>query len=616
MSYLFTATSSAPSSIKPNLSKNTFFRRRCLVCLQGTSSNGAFSASSRQEVHAKHPTRFFQANHAVNVVVAMSGGVDSSVAAYLLKNQMRQKKHSSNENSSDLNLVGLHMSNWSALDEDSDSNDNARSFRTENFRAKGSNQLHHLSNKPKNSPSSSTFCQASEQEYNDAQSVAEHLGIHLHRVSFASEYWTQVFEPFVESLSSDSCDNRSEHYIGEFTTPNPDFGCNTHIKFGAMKEYATSRLDADYIATGHYARLWHRADFDSSIPFDKRHCFDEWMMETSLSLEREVKKSLLGRPEEEWILDNRRNEHSPLLPILLAGVDRGKDQSYFLSGVKAEAFHNVLFPLGHLIKNEGKGSENSSDDVHIQQSVRDIARDANIPTASKRDSMGICFIGKRNFGKFVSQYVARPPVPGNFVDVDTGEIVGRHEGTVYYTLGQGAKISGASTRYFVCGKGGNDETTVFVCNDTHHPALYSDELLVDFQSFNWIGLGGKDDIELNGISCGHIPRPLVDGKSIQLWARIRHLQPLASCRVFWDHTVGNCNGCLNVRFDSPMRATTPGQILALYAGSDGLVCLGGGPIRERGASYMERDFDLPLSKIHPSGHNDLSLMNSSSRKVL
>ncbi|KAL7466292.1 hypothetical protein ACHAXS_006595 [Conticribra weissflogii] len=571
MSLSHAATSPSHSLLRHELSRNFFIRRRCVVGLPATSSNRGYSAIPRQEVHNKDATRA----HAVNVVVAMSGGVDSSVAAYLLKNQMRQKKHSSNKNLSDVNLIGLHMSNWSALDEDSDSNDNPRSSRKENIRAKSTNQLHQplykmVVKKPKNSSSSSTF----------------------------------FFEPFVESLSSESCDVQSKLNIGEFTTPNPDFGCNTYIKFGAMKDYATTRLDADYIATGHYARLWHRAGFDSSIPLDKRqHYFYEWMMERSLSLEHEVKHSLLGRPEEEWILDNQRNKSSPFLPLLLAGVDRGKDQSYFLSGVKAEAFRNVIFPLGHLMKHFGKGVKNSTDDARIQQSVRDIAQEANIPTASKRDSMGICFIGKRNFGKFVSQYVTKPPVPGNFVDVDTGKILGRHEGTVYYTLGQGAKISGANTRYFVCGKGGGDETTVFVCNNTHHPALYSDELLVDFELFNWIGLGRKEDLEINGKSCGHIPRPLIDGESVQLWARTRHLQPLVSCRVYWDRAVG----CLNVRFDSPMRATTPGQILALYAGSDGLVCLGGGPIRERGASYMERDFDLPLNKIHPSGNNDLSL---------
>ena len=106
--------------------------------------------------------------------------------------------------------------------------------------------------------------------------------------------------------------------------------------------------------------------------------------------------------------------------MLLADVDRSKDQSYFLSGVKSEAFHNVIFPLGHLSKSQNQ--------QHKQQlSVRDIAKQVNIPTATKRDSMGICFIGKRNFTNFMSQYISEPSMPGKyFVDVDTGEIVGRH----------------------------------------------------------------------------------------------------------------------------------------------------------------------------------------------
>jgi tRNA-specific 2-thiouridylase len=247
--------------------------------------------------------------------------------------------------------------------------------------------------------------------------------------------------------------------------------------------------------------------------------------------------------------------------------------------------------------------------------VRDIAREANIPTASKKDSMGICFIGKRNFGNFVSQYLPEPAAPGNFVDVDTGEVVGRHEGAMYYTIGQGAKISGANSRYFVCGKGGErsnngddeSENIVFVCNDTHHPSLYTDELFLNFESFNWIGLGNKSNDDYN-----HIPRPLLEGQPIKLWARTRHLQPLVECTVMWNRqNYGGhrpYKGKLVVHFDKPMRAITPGQIVALYAGKDGLICLGGGPIKGRGTSFMDRGIvDISLSTLHPSGHNDLSL---------
>ena len=237
--------------------------------------------------------------------------------------------------------------------------------------------------------------------------------------------------------------------------------------------------------------------------------------------------------------------------------------------------------------------------------------------------MGICFIGKRNFGQFISQYLPKVPRPGNFVDVDTGEIVGRHEGAVRYTLGEGARISGAKLRYFVCGKGrtaagvgeddddDDDANTVFVCNSTHHPALYADELFVDFDAFNWIGLGDEDDDDGQG-KYNHVPRPLVEGHSITLLARVRHLQPLTPCTVTWirrsssDNTSGD-KGHLVVRFDKAMRAITPGQIVALYAGLDGLVCLGGGIITGPGASYMDRGVDMTAGMLHPSGYNDLSL---------
>ena len=550
----------------------------------------------------------------------MSGGVDSSVAAHLLLRRFDAAGDDdvpATEGDVGVDVIGLHMSNWNALDEDSDRDeDDGAKVRRRGKRGKESSTS--ISRK---SSSGGTFCEASEREYDDARAVARHLSIPLHRVSFASEYWIRVFEPFVESLSSSCMADGSDGHAnnaGQFTTPNPDVGCNAYIKFGAMKEYAMNKLRADYVATGHYAQLWHRDYLSHDTTHAAKNCdrrsrrdFHEWMKETSRLLEQKVRKAIAGRPEEEWILNNhpRSHDHSHP-PMLLAGADRTKDQSYFLSGVKGEAFRNVVFPLGHLKKS--RVADSSRDDR--PSSVRDIARESKLPTASKRDSMGICFVGKRNFGKFVSQYLPRSPVPGNFVDVDTGEIVGRHEGAIRYTVGQGAKISGAGVRYFVCGKGGvaEDPTTVFVCDGTHHPALYADELFVDVDSFNWIGLGESHP---EGNPLERIPRPLVEGDSIELLARTRHLQPLARCTVAWERSVDDdgdaaSRGKLRVRFDRPMRAITPGQIVALYAGSDGLICLGGGPIKERGASFMEQGREVTPSMAHPSGHDDLSVLRN------
>ena len=543
----------------------------------------------------------------INVVVAMSGGVDSSVASHLLQSMADES----------VKVSGLHMMNWNSLDEDDDRD---VELNRSSKRGAGTAQSDEGETTASKRRRSRTFCEASERDYNDTQSVAQHLSIPLHRVSFASEYWTQVFQPFVESLTPNSPStttdvNRNGPSNEQILMPNPDYSCNTFIKFGAMKDYAIEKMNADYIATGHYAQLWHRGyDFAKRFRYNQSS-FIEWMKESSSLLEDQVLDAISERPEEEWLLSNSdRQLGVNHRPMLLAGADRSKDQTYFLSGVKTDNFKNVVFPLGHLMKKDTPDKSNVAYNTKYrnQQSVRDIALAAQIPTASKKDSMGICFIGKRNFGQFVSQYLAETPAPGPFVDVDTGEIVGYHKGSTHFTIGQGARISGANTKYFVCGKGGDcsvgkdDSNSVFVCNDTHHPSLYTDECSVDFSSFNWIGLG--DEIP-NDNGFNHAPIPLVRGQPIELLARTRHLQPLVPCSIRWTKRNSSTSlGMLSIKFHKPMRAVTPGQILALYAGAGGLVCLGGGPIHSRGSSFMERGLGISLSMLHPSGNNDLSLL--------
>jgi len=200
----------------------------------------------------------------------------------------------------------------------------------------------------------------------------------------------------------------------------PSVGCNSIVKFGAMKEYALERLQADFIATGHYARIWHRGR-----PANDHTC------ETYLP--DFVEEAIVDAPERDWIASwgmesgkgsTKNNGCSAAPSLLLAGADLAKDQSYFLCGVNGNAFRNVLFPLGELVKrndnrsNDSDGRNGSGD----TKSVRDIAIEAGLPTASKRESMGICFIGKRSFQSFISQYLPSVPQPGNFIDVDTGEV--------------------------------------------------------------------------------------------------------------------------------------------------------------------------------------------------
>lgn len=287
---------------------------------------------------------------AKRVVIGMSGGVDSSVAAYLLKKE-------------GYDVVGLFMRNWDST----------------------------LNNDIEGNPNNGPIC-PQEEDYNDAKKVADFLGIELHRIDFIKEYWDDVFKYFLDELSRGR-------------TPNPDLMCNKYIKFDLFKKEA-KRLGADLIATGHYARM--------------------------------------------------TNDH------LLRGIDDNKDQTYFLAQVPKTAFLDVLFPVGELTKPE----------------VREIAASIDLPTATKKDSTGICFIGERNYQKFIANYLK--PNPGDIVDVDTKEVIGRHEGLMNYTIGQrrNVGISGNKDKHYVVGKD-TDKNILYVAFGEDPEALYSDSCIID-----------------------------------------------------------------------------------------------------------------------------------------
>lgn len=308
------------------------------------------------------------------IAVAVSGGVDSSVAAYLLKESYGAK-----------NVFGLHMSNWVTSDEESENN----------------------------------YCEQAERDATDAKHVCDKLGIDMHRVEFVSEYWNGVFEPFVKALS-------------EQRMINPDVGCNTVVKFGVMRDYAMNR-GAKYVATGHYARVWHRGNNKESTIFDNG-------FENIDRIEDTIYSRISGMPEGEWIskwgINNKNGSQKENSPLLLAGADLSKDQSYFLCNVNSMGLSNAIFPLGDLMKknemfekdvptgdiDRGSNGNNIHGANLESMSVRDIAINAGLSTASKKDSMGICFVGKRKFADFISQYLPEDPEPGNFVDIDTGEV--------------------------------------------------------------------------------------------------------------------------------------------------------------------------------------------------
>lgn len=349
----------------------------------------------------------------------MSGGVDSSVSAYLLQQQGYQ-------------VEGVFMKNWEEDDNDE-------------------------------------YCAAAE-DLADAQQVADKLGIELHTINFAAEYWDNVFEFFL-----------AEYAAGR--TPNPDIMCNKEIKFKAFLEFAAEDLGADYIATGHYVR---RREKDGKFQ-------------------------------------------------LLRGLDSNKDQSYFLYTLSHEHVAKTLFPVGDIDKPK----------------VREIAAELGLITHDKKDSTGICFIGERKFTDFLSQYL--PAKPGPMVSAE-GEALGEHQGLMYHTLGQrkGLHIGGLKNHgdnpWYVVDKDVATNTLI-VGQGADHPRLYSKGLIAN--QLDWV-----DRAEFSGT------------RRMTLKTRYRQQDIPASVSSLGD-------GRVEVIFDSPQKAVTPGQSAVFYEQE---VCLGGGII--------------------------------------
>jgi tRNA-specific 2-thiouridylase len=243
---------------------------------------------------------------------------------------------------------------------------------------------------------------------------------------------------------------------------------------------------------------------------------------------------------------------------LLKGVDPGKDQSYFLYTLKREILQKVLFPIGHLPKSE----------------VRRLAIQAGLATAAKKDSTGICFIGERNFTKFLSQYVSAKP--GRIRTLD-GTDLGAHQGVCYYTLGQrkGLGLGGDGEAFFVVGKDPS-RGIVYAERGERHPALYSDTLTAT--ELSWVA-GAPSQAEL----------------PLRCRAKVRYRQQDQACQI--TRIEGDR---LWVEFDEPQRAITPRQSVVFYQGE---LCLGGAMIEAPGPSYWDQGRSLtalPGPEAHPS----------------
>jgi tRNA-specific 2-thiouridylase len=225
---------------------------------------------------------------------------------------------------------------------------------------------------------------------------------------------------------------------------------------------------------------------------------------------------------------------------LYKGLDPSKDQTYFLAGVQKKVLEKVLFPVGALHKKQ----------------VKEIAHQLGLGVDLKKESMGICFIGKKDFRPFLQKYLERKVGPIQTLD---GKTVGEHEGVVFYTIGQrkGLKIGGSAFPYYVCKKDINNNI-LYVAQKEHHPALYSDKLIAF--SPTWTD---------------HIP---IIGSSIK--AKIRYRQEDQACTIEKIE-----NDLLWVKFEKPVRAATPGQTIVFYDNDE---CLGGATIQEIGPSFYDQ----------------------------
>ncbi|RUA09378.1 MAG: tRNA 2-thiouridine(34) synthase MnmA [Flavobacteriia bacterium] len=380
------------------------------------------------------------------VVVGLSGGVDSSVAAYLLKEQGYE-------------VIGLFMKNW---------HDDTVTI---------SNECPWL------------------EDSNDAMLVAEKLGIPFQVVDLSEQYKERIVDYMFR-----------EYEMGR--TPNPDVLCNREIKFDVFMDIALG-LGADFVATGHYCRK-------SQIEKDGEAVYQ-----------------------------------------LLAGKDDNKDQSYFLCQLSQEQLEKSLFPIGELTKPE----------------VRTIASELDLVTAGKKDSQGLCFIGKVRLPEFLQQQLK--PKEGIIVDipkdshiydrkipdfknkeekleffskkytytVDDGKIMGKHHGAHYFTKGQrkGLAVGGTVEPLFVIDTDVK-ENVIYTGEGKSHPGLYRNVLKVQNEDIHWV----RPDLEMK------------DGEEMEVEARIRYRQKLEKAKIY------KFNSGLFVEFDEPQSAISEGQFVAWY----------------------------------------------------